>query len=327
MIRHRLLPSLLLALAVAAILLWPPRVDPELTGFGSAVYVDAVPVAQAGFVSSGGITLDGAWELRGDRPDFHSLSALAIDPQGNFVGATDRGLGVRWPMPGHGRAGTMWPLDRRADGTGNRVDAEAIVLRDDGGLWYAMENQNVIVRLGPDGRLVDRAKPLEMQKWTALRGPEAMARLPDGRMLVLGEGYERGRDRTLPGLVFAGDPADGAEPFLFHLSMAEGMRPVDAAPLADGRLLILGRRFRLPFGFESALYLLDTAKLRPAGRVEARRIGHFGGSGLSDNFEGLAIQQSADGGVTAWVVSDNNEAQVLQKTLLLKLHIGKGALR
>jgi len=38
----------------------------------------------------------------------------------------------------------------------------------------------------------------------------------------------------------------------------------------------------------------------------------------ADNYEGLAVEPTADGGATLWIISDDNEMR-FQRTLLLKL--------
>src|SRR3546814_6810451 len=69
-----------------------------------------------------------------------------------------------------------------------------------------------------------------------------MVRLADGRTIVLSEGADddpRGREA----LLYVGDPAEpGPEPIRF-LYDSDGRGPVsDAAPLPDGRILLVHRR-------------------------------------------------------------------------------------
>ncbi|WP_066559163.1 esterase-like activity of phytase family protein [Croceicoccus bisphenolivorans] len=324
---------LVLLLLTGAILYLPPRTQPIGSRTDFPVRITFAPIDGAELSEDGPFRLAGAWDLTGDAPEFHSLSGLAIAPSGSFLAVSDRGVMVAMPRPdvgkgvgmeGRGEINALQP-----DGRGGFVllDAEAVVLDHNGTVRIVIENRNEIRRLANAARQEARSRPEAMAGWTATRGPESLARLADGTFIVLGEGREKGRDGTFPALVFEGDPAAGTEPWLFHLALPGGMRPVDAVGLSDGRMLVLGRSFGPLFQFGSAIYVVDMDRAGPATKVVAKLLGRIGGPDISDNFEGMAVEEAPDGRVTIWLVSDNNDAQVIQRTILLKLETRKSALR
>lgn len=290
------------------------------------IAVHARPVEGAKLVSSGPFTLSGAWRLSSGSRFFNSLSGLDLLPNGRFLAASDRGWLIDMPQPGYGIAAriTAWQYSYEY-GIVDPGDSESVVVGNNGSTWIAAEQSNSIRRIMPDGHF-DEVRPLAMRHWPTNRGPESMARLADGRFVVLGEAIEDGRDRTFSGLVFSGDPIESGKPFLFHLAMPGGLRPVGMALLPDGRLLVLGRRFGLPFRFASALYIVNPRDFEPAAKANARLLQWIDIPGLSDNFEGLAVEEGPEGDLTVWVVSDDNQATLIQGTYLLRLQTNAGAL-
>ncbi len=296
------------------------RVPPTL------VTVAAFPIAGAALPVKGRFRLAGAWELRADGRDFHSLSGLAFDPAGRLIAITDRGVMVTIPDPGQSGAAALAAI--AWDGQGQRYgyDSEAIAIDAQDRRWIAIENDNAVLRLAHGSRPSRFIRSPAMRGWTAMRGPESLALLGDGRFLILGEGYEQGEGGTFPALVFPRDPTLGDRPWRFHLAMGQDYRPVEAASLADGRVLVLGRWFGLPFRFAAALFVFDMGAAKPGATIRAKPLGRIDGPGFSDNFEGMALREGPGDGLTIWLVSDSNEAQLLQRTLLLKLETRKSAL-
>ena len=158
-----------------------------------------------------------------------------------------------------------------------------------------------------------------MRGWPGNAGPEAMARLADGRFIVLSEDPPRWFGRARAGLLFSDDPVEGAEAVEFEFRAPEGYAPSDLALLPDGRVLILARRVEwgLPPGFSNKLLVADPAEVRAGKPWPWRELADL--SALpSDNYEGLAIEAAMGGAVTLWLISDDNHA-TFQRTLLAKL--------
>lgn len=325
----RFLGAALLAAGAAVLIVMPPRTVPAGTRDDFAVRITAQAIEKARLDDQDALELAGAWHLTGDQREFHSLSGMALGPDGDLVAITDRGLMTTLPRPGGDTAvfeTRMTALDPDGHGGFFMLDAEAVTIAPDGTRWFTVENRNAIVRLANGDAEEAQIRPPAMAGWTAMRGPESLTRTADGRFLVLGEGYDEGSDRTFPGLLFAEDPTSGTPPELFHLKLSGGMRPVDAVALRDDTVLVLARTFGPPFRFGNAIYAFDLGEARSAARITARLVGRIEGAHIADNHEGMAVEEARDGTLVIWIVSDSNEAQILQSTILLKLRTRKGAL-
>ena len=163
-----------------------------------------------------------------------------------------------------------------------------------------------------------------MQEWRADFGPESMVRLADGRFIVLAERSPQWFDRTTPGLLFPGDPIDGAAPVRFNVIAPGGYSPTDIAQLPDGRVLILMRAFELglPPRFPGLIAIADPAAIRRGGEWRPTVLGRLVPPVPSDNYEGIAVvPDGAGSGANVWVISDDNFS-AFQRTLLLKLRWG-----
>ncbi len=264
----------------------------------------------------------GAWALSSANQHFGGYSALAALPDGNLLAVSDRGRRLRFTPPS--RPGTAVSFDYLGAArpvAKTSVDSEALAFDPASGrLWVAYENRNMIVRYDARFRREAAVRPAAMRDWPPNSGPEAIVRLADGRFVVLAEGSPRWFDSDLPALLFPSDPVDGAVPERFRFKPPDGYRPVDAAQLPDGRVMILLRRvhWTLPPAFTGKLMIADPATIRPGERWRAERIADLAEPLPTDNFEGLAVEPGRDGSVIVWLISDDNTS-AFQRTLLLKL--------
>lgn len=306
---RRIAAALLLAAALAPGLWWrarPPAVDAPVVRFH--------PLAAPAKV--GPFAVEGAWRMTSPHFWFGSYSALAALGDGTLLAGSDRGWTLRFAPPGApARAPRFAPFDparkRRL------IDLEALV-HDPASrtLWGAFEYRNAIARVGP-GAAFTVVHPPAMRRWPLNGGAEAMARLADGRFVVLGEAAAGGRS---PGLLFAGDPTRGAAAQAFAFAADEGYRPVDLAALPDGRVLVLLRRveWRLPPGFAGRLAIADPRAIREGAVWRAQALADLAPPLPTDNFEGLAVAPGEGGALTIWLISDDNR-MAIQRTLLIRL--------
>jgi hypothetical protein len=187
--------------------------------------------------------------------------------------------------------------------------------------WYGYENINAIRRFEAGENGESRAVfPPAMRHWKANGGPEAMARLPEGRFIVLAEDAPWLSAGGHAALLFPSDPVTGAKPLAFTFTPPIGYDPSDMAALPDGRVVILLRTIDLPFPpfFRSKLVVADPRAIVAGKRWPWTELATFHGPVPRDNYEGLAVAPAASG-VTLWIISDDNFASI-QRTLLLKLH-------
>jgi hypothetical protein len=273
----------------------------------------------------GQLTFLGGVELKSPDPAFGGFSAMVVSGD-RFTLLSDGGNIVRFRMDSRGRLserrfaelpagpGTGW-LKQDRDSESLTVDPKT------GKLWVGFERANAIWRFTPGfGRAEAHAAPPAMAHWPTNTGPEAMARLPDGGFVVIGEREPWPGGKGRAAIRFSGDPAEQPNKgFRFSYIPPDHYDPSDMAVLPDGRLLVLNRRFALPFDFSAKLTVVDPGAIRPGAVVRGREIATLASPLVHDNFEGVAITR--EGAATiVWIVSDDNQL-FLQRSLLLKFRI------
>lgn len=286
----------------------------------------------------GHFRLVGAWNMVLGSYKFGGYSALVPLPDGRLLAVADNGRFLTFMPPG-GRAytprlGTLL-TDPRNDKRG--VDSESAT-RDPktGTIWLGLEYLNAIVRIGPHWLETGRVRPPAMAHWAPNSGPEAMVRLSDGRFLALSEGAREWiHPHRHDGVLFAGDPvASGGKGQRFTFDGPAAFDPVDMAQMPDGRVLVLMRTliWPLPERFAGRIAIGDPAQIREGGTWKVAEVARIASGLPIDNFEGMAIVPRADGLLTVWLISDDNQTK-LQRTLLWKLVVdpadlpGAGAMR
>ncbi|HEV2597675.1 esterase-like activity of phytase family protein [Sphingopyxis sp.] len=263
------------------------------------------------------------WRLISPHSRFGGFSAIARTGPDAFLLVGDNGYRTRLRIDAAGRVSDM-RIDAlpTPDGRPPRktmVDSEALALDPASGrAWIALEGINQIWRLDPDLSTIEARRKLPGPRWPANRGPEAMARLADGRTVVFSEDADadpRGR----AALLFTGDPAEpGAEPIrFFYASDGRGLVS-DAAPLPDGRILLIHRRLGFDPVFTTIIAIVDPADIAKDAVVRARTIGRVPVP-LAENYEGAAVSVE-QGRTWLWIVADNN-FNVWQRSLLLQFEL------
>ena len=268
--------------------------------------------------------LDGV-ELTSRDPAFGGFSALAVAGD-RFTLLSDGGNIVRFRMDSRGRLSERGFAELPAGpGAGwLKQDRDSESLTTDpktGRLWVGFERANAIWRFSPGfARGETHAAPRAMADWPTNMGAEAMARLPDGGFIVIGERAPWPGRKGRAAIRFSGDPAEQPNKgFRFSYVPPAHYDPSDMAMLPDGRLLVLNRRFALPFNFSAKLTVIDFGAIRPGAVVRGREIATLASPLLHDNFEGVAVTR--EGGATiVWIVSDDNQL-FLQRSLLLKFRL------
>ena len=270
----------------------------------------------------GALALVGAIRLRSEAPAFGGFSAIALRG-GRITLLNDGGNWIAFALRG-GR-----PVEARGgylpDGPGTGWekrdrDSESLVLdAATGRAWIAFENGNSIWRFAPGFTRAERfVRPEAMRRWPPNGGAEAMTRLADGRFVVIGE---RAAKRRLPkpGLIFAGDPTTAPPPERFLYRPPPGFDPSDAAVLPNGDLLVLNRRFRMPFRFDATLVRVPAATIRPGATVHGRIIARLGAPAFAENWEGVTVTREGDA-TMLWLVSDEDMG-LFQRTLVAKFRL------
>ena len=312
--------------------------DERLALWGPHAMVAATPVAldpnDPARRNVGALTYLGGVTLTGNDPAFGGYSSLAVEGD-RFTLLSDGGNVLAFTMGRDWRLRAVRTRELPAGpGTGWKKqdrDSESFALADGHG-WVGLELANAIWRYDRGlARVEGHVQPGAMRHWPPNGGPEAMARLPDGRFVVLSEeahvpprvwaGSEPARLRTRDALLFARDPLTAPPPRRFAY-VAHGRYDVsDAAALPDGSLLVLERALSLPFRWSAIVSRVAPGDVRPGAVARGRVIAKLDAPLLHDNFEGIAVTR--EGGATiVWLVSDDNQL-VFQRTLLLKFRLDR----
>ncbi len=271
-----------------------------------------------------GPVVTGLWQLASPNDDFGSYSALTVLGHRQLLSTSDTGRYLRFAVPGDAGAevefGSVFD-DRNRFKAARDIESAA---RDPetGRIWLGLEGRNAIVRTDARFDNALEVRPEAMRHWPRNSGPEAMTRLADGRFLVLSEGLVADGGRASQGLLFPADPVEGGGPVSFSFDPPAGFNPSDIAILPSGKALILVRGVGLlPYPhFTARLLLADPATIGSGTAWEWQPFARLEGPVPRENYEGLAITGGRDGeAVTIWLISDDNGAVLLQRSLLVRL--------
>lgn len=262
------------------------------------------------------------WILSSRDSDFGGLSALSVDERG-FLAVADTGALVRLARDLRSADIQSFPRTCVPHLLKKERDSESLA-RDpkSGTLWIGFEFRNAICRVDPSGNAAFYA-PRLMQYWPKVSGPEAMIRRPDGRVLVFAERSSNDVPES-PLLLFDRDPTDpSARVVPMRYRPPDGYRPTDAAMLPDGRMLVVNRRFSLPFSFAAIVTLVQPFAEKSGLVLSGRPVIWLTQPPTADNFEGIAVSQR-EGRTFVWLVSDDNFLPY-QETYLLKFELIRSA--
>ncbi|QNQ09411.1 esterase-like activity of phytase family protein [Sphingomonas alpina] len=324
----RILQSILLVLLLVPTWTGPKRLD--LLGRDARIDVKRVRLDADDPARRrvGQLTWLGGVQLSSPDPTFGGFSSMRV--QGDrFTLLSDGGNIVSFALDRYGRLSDPH-FAELPDGPGNGWqkrdrDSESLVVDPaSGDVWVGFERANAIWRYDSSlTRVRGHAAPPVMARWDENGGPETMVRMPDGGMIVIAETTKWRHRAARKAVRFAGDPvAHPNQGFQFGYLPPAGYDPSDATLLPDGRLLILNRRFALPFKFSAKLTIVDPAQIRPRAVVRGREIATLAAPLIHDNFEGIvATREGRD--TIVWIVSDDNQL-VLERTLLLKFRLEPG---
>lgn len=313
-----------MAAAVTGLLLATAACAGQLPAAAGRPEVVALPVRGTGGAGGllpprepGRLRLEGAWELTASDPAFGGISAAALaGDRLLLLGDRSRlfALAWSWPVPGRPFRAPILADDALRDRAGRPLDAEALAVLPDGGRLVADEGAGRLVPFAAAGPASGNGAPVPLaglDGGAANQGVEALARLPDGQLLALGEAA--GSDGLHPALLLGG----GAVRRLRYRS-ADGFRPTDAAAVGPW-LLVLERRVSLLAGWQArlaALPLAEVARAPSSGTLEGTELGRVAGADLGENYEALAAESDGGAGYRVLLVADDNFSAV-QRTLLL----------
>jgi hypothetical protein len=321
---HRSVGVVLLAAAVAAPALAEPPVvastavgldpsDPGRNSLGKAIF-------RGGVVLASDDPRFGGWSDVLVAPDGTSL--LAVGDQAGWLAATlqyDSGGGLATVVVT--AMGQLKGLDGADLGAEKAMaDAEALAWAPDGGYLVCFERNHRIWLYSPDlaGTPVQAPTPpavLDLKPEFANEGVEAMARLPDGRVVMFLEGGE-----DAAGTLAYVQEGDGFTEMSY--ARQDGFQVVGAAPLADGGLMIAERFYSKETGSKIRLRRLPAEAIGKAVSAASLDLLLELAAPLTvDNIEGVGVWQDGNGATRVLLLSDDNFNRREQRTLLLDFEL------
>lgn len=320
---------ILIVLLLAVLLLPAPHKNkPELLKAGPLlVTVRVLPLnsADPGDRRVGALDYLGGWQLSSPHHGFGGISSLLVEQQDQVLALSDSGTLMGFALTPHpnNRHPFIAPLPIRPQDQDQpwwAWDSEAMAYDPaTNRYWVGFEMLQRICRYAPGFSRVESCRNWpEIEAWPETGSIESMARLPDGRFLVIAE-MGMMADGSHDSLLFSGDPTEQgtASPIRLRYVAPRGYRPTDAVALDDRHILVLNRRITLRDLFTATLAIIELpARPKPGDRLTARTLARLAPPLLADNFEGLAVTREA-GRTIVWIVSDDNH-EFFQRTLLLK---------
>jgi hypothetical protein len=290
----------------------------------------------------GRLRFKGGLVLTSSAKAFGGYSAIAIEPDGrHFVAISDEGTwltgditydGTRPKDIVNARLGPLTGLKGRLLDRKHDLDAESLALLDGtlakGTVLIGFERNHRIGRFpisahgieAPTGYL--KLTP-ETRRMRANNGFEAMAILSGGAfrgsVVAFSERLLDVRNNHTGWIWLNGEPQR------LSLTNIGDFDVTDLAPLPDGSLIVLERRFRMSEGVKMRLRLIKAVDVRPAALLGGEVLFEADSGYEIDNMEGVAIHRGPNGETVLTLISDDNFNHLLQRTLLLQFELAANA--
>jgi hypothetical protein len=180
-------------------------------------------------------------------------------------------------------------------------------------LAVSFERDDRVMSLRDSGRLGATIQPRAFEPLPFNKGLEALASLPDGRLIALAEGAD---DGGVP--VFLIDLAGVVTEARLPRVGSHSVTGADIGP--DGRLYLVLRDYSLLAGVSIRVmrYRLGADGLPLAASAET--LAAFEADSGIDNMEAISLERGPDGGIRLWLISDDN-FRWPQRTLLLRFEV------
>ncbi len=314
------------AVLICALALWPAGGAPR----AEAIDLDYSPIAlhpeDATVSRVGKLAWRGGLVIRSPDPRFGGLSSLLVSRDGGRITTlTDKGywLTARLLYDSSGNlsgiaGGEIGPLigpDGRAISNTRRGDSESLA-RLGNALVVGLEGRQHRLWVYRPGARPFARPPLRLRTPRALRkahingGLEAVAELPGGRLFIVAERFPE------PPANFHAWLLDRRKWRRRSYARHGLFKPVGAAALPSGDLLVLERRFTWVGGVASRIVRLSLAALESGEVLDGAEIALLEPPLVVENFEGIDTRRGPNGATLVYLVSDDN-FNPLQTTLLV----------
>jgi hypothetical protein len=329
---------LLLALPIllAACSASPPHAPAQAQEQPLVIQATAVPLKldDPAATTVGRLVWRGGVSLTANSSNFGGWSDLYVAPDGRSLHAISDVGGwlnaeIRFDSRGHlaglgpARLGQLRGLDGKPLTSKLEADAEALVRLPDGSWLVGFELRHRIWRypagdeaqgLGLAGTPVPVEAPPQLQSQPANGGLEAMAALPDGRVVMLSEEYSETAGTTMG---WIGAPSGGSFRWQsFNYTSIPDFRVTAVATLPDGSFVALERAFDMVRGVRVRVMRFAARDLVAGGTVRSEELAFLAVPYAVDNLEGIYATRGPRGETLLWLLSDDNFNRA-QRTILL----------
>lgn len=207
---------------------------------------------------------------------------------------------------------------------GAQIDAESLTLLADGRLLVGFERSHriLVYPAGEKGKSAAGlagtprriALPPGLDGAPNNDGLEALATLPDGRVLAVSEDLKAGPG-SVRGWIGTASGADFAWQELAY-RVVGAFRPTGAAALPNGDVLLTERSFNPVEGVRVRVMLLRGNTILPGATLEAEELAQLVAPVVTENLESLDVATLPDGRIGIWIMGDDN-FNPMQRTILL----------
>ncbi len=214
------------------------------------------------------------------------------------------------------RIGSLRGLDGKPLADKKEADAEGMALLPDGTWLVSFEQRHRLWRYPTlDGTPVAVDGPAEFARQPSNGGVEALAALPDGRVIAISEEYG---ERPGTSLGWIGQPSAGGRYSwrTFDYATIPDFRPTAIAMLPDGSFATIERAFDVVRGVRCRVMRFAATQLQHGSTVQPEELARLAAPYAVDNLEGLAVTTGARGETLLWLISDDN-FNPLQRNILL----------
>ena len=272
----------------------------------------------------GALQLLSAFHLHSKDHRFGGLSGVSFGADDRLYAISDRGywFSAQATIDSNGALSDLsdWqtaPMltTTKAPVSGRLRDAEALARAKDGSFLVGFEGVHRIWRYAAPPATFQSIPAPEQAPPAIAHAPrnggiEALTEFADGRLLVLSENFKNS-DGSVKGWL----KNTGHWEELSYLP-ADGFHVTDCAALANGDLIVLERRFALLAILSARLAIVPASSVRPGAKLIGKELLKLQQPLATENFEGIAVRQTANG-TSIFLVSDDNY-NPFQQTLLLQ---------
>ena len=288
-------------------------------------------------LAQSGLKYRGTLILNSPSPAFGGFSDILIsDDRKKFLAISDMGFWLKGSL-NYKQDGSLKGVERNAEmgqllnsegktfAVKYYADSEALCRAPESGYLVAFERVHRINRY-------DSGKPLDLSgKATPLPIPdhlknapknggiEAILKLPDNSIFTLTEGDDSVSPRSKAALLVNGKWIS------FEYKRNSHYRPTSAGNLADGRILILERKYRGPGTLGIRFCTINREQIKEGAILTPQFFYEINLPIPRDNYEGMDIINDEEGNQWIYIISDDNFSPI-QSTLLTLFELEKSSL-